>query len=82
MRGREAGSPRRSWLVWLGLLGTLLLALQAGRSAVVAALGERKPALAHAVWAAHPVPQDDACAGRHRNGGARGEATALPRPWR
>lgn len=58
MRGREAGSPRRSWLVWLGLLGTLLLALQAGRSAVVAALGERKPALAHAVWAAHPVPQE------------------------
>ncbi|NJC06130.1 hypothetical protein GGQ97_001923 [Sphingomonas kaistensis] len=42
---------------WLGLAAVLLLAVQAGRSAFVAAEGERRPAAAHAVWPSHPVPQ-------------------------
>lgn len=61
MLGEEAGpgpaSARRSWLAWLGVAAVLLLAVQAGRSAFVAAEGERRPAAAHAVWPSHPLPQ-------------------------
>ena len=57
MREGEADRPRRSWLAWLGVLAALLLAVQTGRAALVAAEGERRPALAHAVWPSHPLPQ-------------------------
>ncbi|WP_338504099.1 hypothetical protein V6R86_09575 [Sphingomonas kaistensis] len=51
----DAGA-RRSWLSWIGLAAVLLLALQAGRSAFVEALGARKPQAAHTLWPSHPVP--------------------------
>jgi thioredoxin-like negative regulator of GroEL len=57
MRAEETEQSRRSWLCWVGVLAVLLLALQAGRSALVAAEGERRPALAYAVWPSHPLPQ-------------------------
>lgn len=57
MPGREAAASRRPWFAWLGVLGVVLLGLQAARSAVVAALSERRPEFAHAVWPAHPSPQ-------------------------
>lgn len=57
MRGREGVASQRRWLAWLGILGVVLLGVQAGRSAVIAALGERKPELAHAIWSSHPLPQ-------------------------
>lgn len=50
------GGARRSWLSWIGLAAVLLLALQAGRSAFVEALGTQKPQAAHALWPSHPVP--------------------------
>ncbi|UUR08745.1 tetratricopeptide repeat protein [Sphingomonas glaciei] len=58
MRGGEAAGPaRRSPLAWLGVAAVLLLAVQAGRSAFIAAEGERRPAAAHTLWPSHPVPQ-------------------------
>ncbi|GAA4008178.1 tetratricopeptide repeat protein [Sphingomonas humi] len=52
-----ADEGRRSWLAWAGLAVVLLLGFQAVRSALVAAEGERRPALAHALWPSHPLPQ-------------------------
>ena len=56
---QEAGADqgRRSWARWLGLVAVLMLAVQAGRAAFVAAEGERRAALAHAIWPSHPLPQ-------------------------
>lgn len=55
--GAEAAEPsRRSWLHWIGLAAVLLLAVQAGRAAFVAALGAQKPEAAHALWPSHPLP--------------------------
>ena len=54
----ESGDPaRRSWLGWLGLVGLLLLAFQAARAALVAAEGERRPAIAGTFWPSHPQPR-------------------------
>lgn len=47
---------RRTWLGWLGAGAMLLLAVQAGRAAFVAAEGERRPELAHQLWPSHPQP--------------------------
>lgn len=57
MRAEGGDSIKRSWLSWLAVAGLLLLALQAGRAAVVSALGERRPELAAAVWPSHPDPK-------------------------
>nr|WP_314445188.1 tetratricopeptide repeat protein [uncultured Sphingomonas sp.] len=56
MRAEGAAPAQRTWFGWLGCLALLLLAVQAVRSAVVAALGERRPEVAHAVWSGHPLP--------------------------
>lgn len=57
MRAEGDDTVQRSWLSWLGVAGLLLLALQAGRAAVVAALSERRPGIAAAVWPSHPDPK-------------------------
>lgn len=47
----NAGSAWR----WVGLLLLLLLALQAGRSAIAAAWADRRPELVRFVWPSHPT---------------------------
>ncbi len=56
MGAEVAEASRRSWLHWIGLAAVLLLAVQAGRAAFVAALGAQKPEAAHVLWPSHPVP--------------------------
>lgn len=57
MRAANGAQARRSWLAWLGVAALLLIAVQAFRSAFVAAEGERRPAVAHQIWPSHPLPQ-------------------------
>ncbi|GAA4040378.1 hypothetical protein GCM10022281_21680 [Sphingomonas rosea] len=50
------GGAGRSAVRWLGVAGVVLVAGQAVRTAVVDAETATRPALAHAVWPAHPGP--------------------------
>lgn len=51
-----SGARRRGWTTWLGLALLVLLALLAGRSALVRSLGETQPQLALTVWPGHELP--------------------------
>lgn len=50
------GPGSRRWGRWLAVAGLVVLAAHAGRTAIVTAEAQKRPAIAHAAWPSHPRP--------------------------
>lgn len=76
MQAQGGGGASRSWLAWVAVAALALIGVQAARSALVAAEGERRPELALKAWPGHPVPLRTIALRDIGTAAARGQAPA------